>query len=204
MLLRSVKPHQRRVIIYFLSFFFIFWFTNWHLLSLFLNSGVTLSSTLSCVSPLTLTQTLQMLLLYGISIITDRLQPPHHLTTFLFFLYKFSIVLSPQIDRYGLQWNSFLSDFFLLFRSWLKSVYQNSIKWVQEIGSDSRACRQKWSRWEKKISSPSPKGINSKWVLLFVLFLLFIYFHLITRKKNVVQFWDFMINKIELLWSKNY
>ena len=40
--------------------------------------------------------------------------------------------------------------------------------------------------WEVKIGSPGPKSINSKWVMLFVLFLffLFIYSHLITRKKK--------------------
>ena len=105
-----VKPHQRHVIIYFPSFFFIFCFTNYYLLILFLNLGVTLSPNLSGVSPLTqtlempllygilivtdiylqiyhvspLTQTLKMLS-YGILIVTDRLQPPH----LSFFFYKF-------------------------------------------------------------------------------------------------------------------
>ena len=50
-----------------------------------------------------------MPLLYGILTVTNRLQPPHLLTSHIFFLYEFSIVLSPQIDRYGLQWDSFLS-----------------------------------------------------------------------------------------------
>ena len=66
----------------------------------------TLSPNLSCVSPLI--QALEMLLLYGILIVTDRLQPPHLLTSHFFF-YKFSIVLCLQIDRYGLQSDSFLS-----------------------------------------------------------------------------------------------
>ena len=99
------------VIIYFLSFFFIFCFTDCHFLSLFLKSGVTLSPYLLCVSPLT--QTLEMPLLYGILIVTDRLQPPHLLTSH-FFSYKFSIVLSLQIDWYGLQRDSFLSVFSVL------------------------------------------------------------------------------------------
>ena len=43
-----------------------------------------------------------MPLLYGILTVTNRLQPPHLLTSHIFFLYEFSIVLSPQIDRYGL------------------------------------------------------------------------------------------------------
>ena len=68
----------------------------------------TLSPNLLCVSPLT--QTLEMLLLYGILIVTNRLQPPHLLTSHFFF-YKFSIVLSLQIDQYGLQWDGFLSVF---------------------------------------------------------------------------------------------
>ena len=69
----------------------------------------TLSPNLSCVS--LLTQTLDMLLLYGILIVTDTLQP--HFLTFFFF-YKLSIVLSLQIDWYGLQWDSFLSVFSVL------------------------------------------------------------------------------------------
>ena len=75
-------------------------------MSISLDLAVTLSPILLCVSPLT--QTLQMLLLYGILIVTDKLQPLH-LLTFHFFLYKLLVVLSPQIDRYGLQWDSFLS-----------------------------------------------------------------------------------------------
>ena len=101
-------------------------------MSISLNSGVTLFRTLLCVSPLV--QTLQMPLLYEILIITSRLQPPHLLTFFFsFFLYKFSIVFSPQIDRYGLQWDSFLSIFPVLLV--MAQVHcQNPIKWVQEKG----------------------------------------------------------------------
>ena len=125
----------------FLSFFFIFCFTDCHLLSLFLNLGVIVSPYLSCVSSLTQTlempllyeilivtntlspnllyvspliQTLEMSLLYGILIVTDRLQPPQLYFFFLFFFYKFSIVLCLQIDRYGLQCDSFLSVFSIL------------------------------------------------------------------------------------------
>ena len=68
--------------------------------------SIVLSPTLLCVS--SLTQTLQMPLLYGIITVIDRLQPLHLLTSH-FFLYKLSVVLSPQIDRYGLQWDRFLS-----------------------------------------------------------------------------------------------
>ena len=51
-----------------------------------------------------------MLLLYGILTAIDRLQYLHFLTShFYFFFYKFPIVLSPQIDWHGLQWDSFLS-----------------------------------------------------------------------------------------------
>ena len=50
-----------------------------------------------------------MLLLYGILTVIDRLQSLHFLTSHFFFLYKFPIVLSPQIDWHGLQWDSFLS-----------------------------------------------------------------------------------------------
>ena len=99
-----IKPDQSHVIIIFILSFFIFWFIDWLLLSLFLNSDVTLSPTLLCVSPLT--QTLQILLLYGILIVINRLQPSH---LFFFSPINFSIVLSPQIDRYGLQWYSFLN-----------------------------------------------------------------------------------------------
>ena len=79
------------------------------MLSIYLDLGVTLSSTLLYVSPLT--QTLQMPLLYGIMIVTDSLQPLHLLTFpfFLFIYYKLLVVLSPQIDWYGLQWDSCLS-----------------------------------------------------------------------------------------------
>ena len=70
----------------------------------------TLSPNLSYVSPLT--QTLKMLS-YGILIVTNRLQPPHLLTSHFFF-YKFSIVLSLQIDWYDFQWDSFLSVFSVL------------------------------------------------------------------------------------------
>ena len=66
-----------------------------------------LSPILLCVTPLT--QTLQMPLLYGILTVTDILQSIHLLTSH-FFLYKFPIVLSPQIDWHGLQWGSFLSN----------------------------------------------------------------------------------------------
>ena len=71
----------------------------------------TLSPNLSCVS--LLTQTLDMLLLFGILIVTVTLQP-HFLTFFFFFSNKFSIVISLQIDWYGLQWDSFLSIFSIL------------------------------------------------------------------------------------------
>ena len=71
----------------------------------------TLSPNFSCVFPLT--QTLKIPLLYGILIVTDRLQPPH-LSLFFFFSYKFSIVLFLQIGRYGLQYDSFLSVFSIL------------------------------------------------------------------------------------------
>ena len=108
-------------------------------MSPFININITLSPNLSRVSPLTqtletpllygilkvtdtlspnlsyvslLTQTLEMPLLYGILIVTDRLQPPH--LSFFFFFYKFSIVLSLQIDWNGLQWDSFLSVFSIL------------------------------------------------------------------------------------------
>ena len=41
--------------------------------------------------------------------------------------------------------------------------------------------------------------------MLFLLFLfLFVYFHLITRKKNVIQFWDFKMNEFEFSWSQKY
>ena len=53
-----------------------------------------------------------MPLLYGILAVTNRLQPPH--LSYFFFLYKFSIVLSPQIDQYGLQWDNLLSVFPIL------------------------------------------------------------------------------------------
>ena len=67
-----VKPHQRHVIIYFLSFFFIFCFIDCHLLSLFINLDVALSPNLSCVSPLI--QTLETPL-YGILKVTNTLSP---------------------------------------------------------------------------------------------------------------------------------
>ena len=47
--------------------------------------------------------------------------------------------------------------------------------------------------------------MNSKWVLLFVLFLLFIYLFItisLLEKKNVIQFWDFMMNGFEFSWSQ--
>ena len=55
-----------------------------------------------------------MPLSYGILTVTNRLQPPHLLTSHIFFLYKFSSVLSPQIDRYGHQWDNLLSVFPIL------------------------------------------------------------------------------------------
>ena len=50
-----------------------------------------------------------MPLLYGILTVINRLQSLHFLTSHFFFLYKFPIILSPQIDWHGLQWDSFLS-----------------------------------------------------------------------------------------------
>ena len=50
-----------------------------------------------------------MLLLYEILTVIDRLQSLHFLTSHFFFLYKFPIVLSPQIDWHGLHCDSFLS-----------------------------------------------------------------------------------------------
>ena len=50
-----------------------------------------------------------MPLLYGILTVINRLQSLHLLIS-LFFLYKFPIVLSAQIDWHGLQWDSFLSN----------------------------------------------------------------------------------------------
>ena len=175
--------------IFFLSFLFFF-ITNCHLLSLFLNLGVTLSLNLSCVSPLTqtlemsllyrilkvtdtlspnlscvslLTQTFEMSLFYGIPIVTDRLQPPH-----LSFLFSINFQLFSLYKLISMALNGIVSwVFFRFFQSWLKSIYQYSIKWVQETDSDSRACRRNCNRWEVNISSPSPKGINPKWVLLF-------------------------------------
>ena len=112
--------------------------------------------------------------------------------------------------------------FFPFFWSWLKFVYQNPIKWVQETDNDSRAHRQNWSKWEVNIDSPGPKSINSKWVMLFVLFLffLFIYSHLITRKKKTwfnfgislwtrlsfhglktIKIYFFFFFKIDLSWA---
>ena len=85
-------------------FFFYFYFLIYLLTfidPLYLNSGVTMSS---CYH-------LHMPLLYGILTVTNRLQPPH---LSFFFLYKFSIVLSPQIDRYGLQWDNLFSVFPIL------------------------------------------------------------------------------------------
>ena len=155
----------------------------------------TLSLNLSCVFPLT--QILEMLLLYGIIIVTDRLQPSH--LSIFFFTYKFSIVLSLQIDQYGLQCDSFLSVF-LFFWSWLKFVYQTPIKWVQEIDNDSRACRWNWSRWEVNISSLGPKGIDWKWILLFVLFFFFFFILISLLEKKCCS----IMNEIEFSWSQNY
>ena len=50
-----------------------------------------------------------MPLLYGILTVINRLQSLHFLTSHFFFLYKFPIVLSPQIDWHGLHCDSFLS-----------------------------------------------------------------------------------------------
>ena len=52
---------------------------------------------------------LHMPLLSEILTVTNRLQPSH--LSFFFFLYKFSIVSSPKIDWYGLQWDNLLSVF---------------------------------------------------------------------------------------------
>ena len=76
-------------------------------------SNITLFPTLLCVSPLA--QTPQMPLLYEILIVTGRLQPPHLFFIYLFiYFYKFSIVLSLQINQYVLQWDIFLSIFPIL------------------------------------------------------------------------------------------
>ena len=149
-------------------------------MSISLNSDVTLSPTLLCVS--SLTQTLQMPLLYGIITVIDRSSPLHLLTSH-FFLYKLSVVLSPQINRYSLQWDSFLSVLTVL--SIMTQVCIPKPNQMSARDNDPRACRWNWSTWEANIRSPSPKGMNSKWVLLFLLFLLFIYFHLITWKKKM-------------------
>ena len=83
-----VATLQCHIIVYFLFWILNFFlFTNWHLLSIYLNSGVTLFPTLLCVSPLA--QTLQMPLLYGILIVAGKLQPLH--LFFFFFNNKFSI-----------------------------------------------------------------------------------------------------------------
>ena len=103
--------------------------------------------------------------------------------------------------------NGIVSWVFLpFFLSWLKYVCQNPIKWVQETENDSRACRWNWSTWEANISSSGPKGMNSKWVLLFLWFWLFIYLfpsHYLKKKKcnSILGFhdewvWVFMASKL--------
>ena len=77
---------------------------------------------------------------------------------------------------------------------------------MQEIESDSRAKGQNWSIWEVNISSPDPKGMNSKWVFfihIILIIYLFMSISLLEEKKcnSILGFhdervWVFMVSKL--------
>ena len=142
------------------------------------------------------------MLLYGILIVTNRFLPPQLSS---FFPYKFSIVLYPQIDQYGLQWiANFLSVLTIL--SVMTQVYLSKPNQKSARDRDSRAKGQNWSIWEVNISSPDPKGMNSKWVFfihIILIIYLFMSISLLEEKKcnSILGFhdervWVFMVSKL--------
>ena len=84
-----------------------------------------------------------------------------------FFFINFQL-FSPQIDWYGLQWDNFLSVF-----SIFSIMTQVCLPKLNQISARNGACKRNWSMWEANISSLGPRSMNSKWVLLFVLFLFY-------------------------------
>ena len=89
--------------------------------------------------------------------------------------------------------------FFPFFQSWLKSICQNPIKLVQEIELADETEAHKRQTLVARVQSG---WTQNEFCYLYYSCYLFINYHLITWKKKLIQFWDFMMNGFEFSWSQ--